>query len=127
MQKFSRTTAVIAIVALAGALGACAEQPRSAPGTVFVYSDINFIVLGELVRIASGRPLHVYAAQEVFAPLKMSDSGFLPPKETLIVFFAPLNAKATNGSSISPTKSVSGRFCAILYQRSATRLTSCIR
>jgi len=28
MQKFSRTTAVIATVALAGALGACAEQPR---------------------------------------------------------------------------------------------------
>ncbi|MBI5767416.1 MAG: DUF1343 domain-containing protein [Verrucomicrobia bacterium] len=62
---------------------ACAEKPRSAPGTVFVYSDINFIVLGELVRIASGRPLHVYAAQEVFGPLKMVDSGFLPPKEKL--------------------------------------------
>jgi uncharacterized protein YbbC (DUF1343 family)/CubicO group peptidase (beta-lactamase class C family) len=58
---------------------AAAEKLRSEPGTTFVYSDINFIVLGELVRIASGRPLAEYAAREIFGPLKMTDTGFLPP------------------------------------------------
>ena len=62
---------------------ACAEKPRSVPDSTFVYSDINFIVLGELVRIGSGRRLDEYAAHEIFAPLKMNDTGFLPPKEKL--------------------------------------------
>ncbi len=57
------------------------EKLRSVPGSTFLYSDINFIVLGELVRLASGRPLNDYAAQEIFKPLRMTDSGFLPPKE----------------------------------------------
>jgi len=37
-------------------------------------------VLGELVRAISGRRLDLYTAQEIFGPLKMTDSGFLPPK-----------------------------------------------
>src|SRR5205807_6926211 len=59
------------------------EKLRSIPGSAFVYSDINYIVLGELVRIASGRTLDQYSAQEIFKPLRMIDSGFLPPKEKL--------------------------------------------
>ena len=57
---------------------ACAEELRSAPGSSFVYSDINYIVLGELVRLVSGRPLNEYVQTEIFAPLKMRDTGFLP-------------------------------------------------
>jgi uncharacterized protein YbbC (DUF1343 family) len=62
---------------------ACAEELRSVPGSTFVYSDINYIVLGELIRIVSGRPLHEYAQAEIFTPLQMRDSGFLPPNEKL--------------------------------------------
>lgn len=58
---------------------ACAEKPQNAPGTVFRYSDINFIVLGEVVRRVSGSPLHEFAAREIYGPLKMMDTGFLPP------------------------------------------------
>ena len=58
---------------------ACAEKLRSPPGSTFVYSDINFIVLGELVRIASGQRLDAYAAQHIFQPLGLNDTGFLPP------------------------------------------------
>jgi uncharacterized protein YbbC (DUF1343 family) len=58
---------------------ACNEKLRSVPGSTFVYSDINFILLGELVRLASGRRLDQYAMEEVFRPLKMTDTGFLPP------------------------------------------------
>ncbi len=57
---------------------ACAETPTQPPGTRFVYSDINFIVLGELVRARSGRPLDEFARAEVFRPLGMLDTGYLP-------------------------------------------------
>ena len=58
---------------------ACAEKLRSEPGTRFVYSDINFILLGEVVRRVSGKPLHEFCAQEIYRPLQMNDTGFLPP------------------------------------------------
>ncbi len=56
----------------------CEEKLRNAPGAAFVYSDINFIILGELVRLADGRRLDRYAAEEIFRPLGMKDSGFTP-------------------------------------------------
>ena len=59
---------------------ASAEKLRTPPGTRFVYSDINFIVLGEVVRRVSGTPLNEFVAREVYAPLKMNDTGFLPPQ-----------------------------------------------
>lgn len=55
-----------------------AEHPIHPPGTQFTYSDINFIVLGELVRRVSGEPLDVYTARHVFRPLGMADTGFRP-------------------------------------------------
>lgn len=48
------------------------------PGERIVYSDINFILLGEIVKIVSGMPLDEYAAKYVFGPLKMKDTGFNP-------------------------------------------------
>jgi serine-type D-Ala-D-Ala carboxypeptidase len=48
------------------------------PGEKFVYSDVGFIVLGELVRRISGKPLDVFAHEEIYAPLGMRDSGFRP-------------------------------------------------
>lgn len=51
------------------------------PGTKFVYSDINFIVLGYLVERLTGEPLNVYAARHVFRPLGMTSTMFLPPAE----------------------------------------------
>ena len=55
-----------------------AEKPISPPGTRFVYSDINFAILGELVHRLSGRPLDMYCAEHVFKPLGMKDTGFKP-------------------------------------------------
>jgi CubicO group peptidase (beta-lactamase class C family)/beta-lactamase class A len=48
------------------------------PGTRFRYSDVGFIVLGELVARLSGKPLDEFARENVFAPLKMKDSGYRP-------------------------------------------------
>lgn len=49
------------------------------PGTRFVYSDINFETLGFLVEKVSGMPLNDYVAKNVFAPLGMNQTRFLPP------------------------------------------------
>lgn len=57
------------------------ERPVIPPGSGFIYSDINFEVLGELVRRVSGRSLDVYSAEHIFGPLGMRDTGFNPPLE----------------------------------------------
>jgi CubicO group peptidase (beta-lactamase class C family) len=57
---------------------ACQEKITNAPGTRFIYSDINFILLGEIVQRVSQRPLERFAAEQIFVPLKMKDTRFLP-------------------------------------------------
>ena len=62
-----------------GALDAIvALKPLAPAGTRFVYSDVDFIVLGEIVRRVSGQPLDDYAARNIFQPLGMRDTGFRP-------------------------------------------------
>jgi len=56
------------------------EVPTNAPGTVFRYSDINFILLGEIVQRVSRRKLHEFTAAEIFEPLRMRDTVFVPAK-----------------------------------------------
>jgi uncharacterized protein YbbC (DUF1343 family)/CubicO group peptidase (beta-lactamase class C family) len=55
---------------------AIAEEPRQRPGFTFRYSDINFELLGEIVKRVSGDDLDVFAKREIFEPLGMRDSGF---------------------------------------------------
>src|SRR5881394_3456873 len=54
------------------------EPLRSQPGTRFVYSDINYIALGEVVHRVSGLMLDEFAKRNIFAPLGMRDTGFRP-------------------------------------------------
>jgi CubicO group peptidase (beta-lactamase class C family) len=62
---------------------ACEETPTDPPGTIFRYSDINFVVLGEVVGRVSGKKLNEFAAEEIFSPLQMVDTGYLPPASKL--------------------------------------------
>src|SRR3989441_5615233 len=55
------------------------ETPRVPPGTRVIYSDLNAILLGEVVRRAAGEPLDQFAAREVFAPLDLRETLFRPP------------------------------------------------
>jgi CubicO group peptidase (beta-lactamase class C family) len=52
---------------------------QSDPGEVFRYSDINFILLGALIEKVTGEAEDVYVQQNVFAPLGMEDTRYLPP------------------------------------------------
>ena len=58
---------------------AMAEKPIAPAGTRFVYSDINFVLLGEIVHRLSGKMLDEYAREQVFGPLGMRETMFLPP------------------------------------------------
>ena len=55
-----------------------AEKPISTPGEKYLYSDINFEILGELVRRVSGQALDVYCAKHIFQPLRMKNTAFKP-------------------------------------------------
>ena len=56
------------------------ERPVVAPGERFIYSDINFIVLGEVVATASGVSLDTFVRDRIFGPLGMGDTTFTPPQ-----------------------------------------------
>ncbi len=58
---------------------AFAETPAFPPGSRFVYSDTNFMVLGALVERVSGASLDAYCARKIFTPLHMTHTRFLPP------------------------------------------------
>ncbi len=62
---------------------ACALPLQTKPGTEFKYSDINFFMLGEIVHRVSKMPLQDFVQKEIYGPLKMTDTGFLPPSEKL--------------------------------------------
>jgi uncharacterized protein YbbC (DUF1343 family)/CubicO group peptidase (beta-lactamase class C family) len=53
--------------------------PERSPGAVFVYSDINFVVLEALVERLSGESLDEYADKHIFGPLDMKETRFVPP------------------------------------------------
>jgi uncharacterized protein YbbC (DUF1343 family)/CubicO group peptidase (beta-lactamase class C family) len=55
------------------------EVPVAAPGERFIYSDINFFLLGDIVARVSGERLDRYAKRHIFDPLGMNDTMFLPP------------------------------------------------
>jgi uncharacterized protein YbbC (DUF1343 family) len=50
--------------------------PISEPGSRFIYSDVNYIVLAELIRRVSGKPLDEFSAENIFRPLGMKDTAF---------------------------------------------------
>jgi CubicO group peptidase (beta-lactamase class C family) len=45
----------------------------------FVYSDLNFITLGEIVQRVSGQSLDAFVRQHLFDPLGLDETAFNPP------------------------------------------------
>ncbi|HVF43325.1 MAG TPA: serine hydrolase domain-containing protein, partial [Pyrinomonadaceae bacterium] len=84
------------------------EPLRSAPGARFVYSDINYITLGEVVRRASGETLDVFARRNIFEPLGMKDTGFRSsrPGPAPTAGYSP--SEAAQVARIAPTENVRG-------------------
>src|SRR5258708_2586089 len=64
------------------------EPLRTQPGARFVYSDINYIALGEVVHRVSGMTVDEFARQNIYVPLGMRDTGFRPDAK-LVTRIAP--------------------------------------
>ncbi|WP_254062230.1 exo-beta-N-acetylmuramidase NamZ domain-containing protein [Acidobacterium sp. S8] len=60
---------------------AFAIAPATPAGVRFVYSDINFIVLGALVEKLSGMPEDEYVQRNIIAPLGLRHTRYMPPAE----------------------------------------------
>ncbi len=69
-----------------------ALTPQSEPGAKFLYSDIGYIVLGELVERIAGVPLDDFATKNLFDPLGMKDTTYRP-KESLKDRIAPTDLR----------------------------------
>jgi len=69
---------------LEGALAQVAAEKLQAPaGTALRYSDINYITLGFVVERVSKTPLQTFVKQEIYEPLGMTDTGYLPDTEKM--------------------------------------------
>lgn len=73
------------------------DKPQNPAGVRFMYSDINFELLGEIVNRVSGKPLDQFAQDEIFKPLGMSETSFHPaaslrPRIAPTEFDASVNA-----------------------------------
>jgi uncharacterized protein YbbC (DUF1343 family) len=58
---------------------AAEETPTAPAGRRFVYSDINFFLLAEVVARVAKQPFDRFAAERIFQPLGMRDTMFNPP------------------------------------------------
>ncbi|MCA1581622.1 MAG: DUF1343 domain-containing protein [Acidobacteria bacterium] len=77
------------------------EPLRSRPGSEFVYSDVGYEVLGEIVRRVSGMTLDRFAAERIFQPLGMTDTAFRP---------LSAGRAAASPSRLAPTEQREGRW-----------------
>jgi uncharacterized protein YbbC (DUF1343 family)/CubicO group peptidase (beta-lactamase class C family) len=82
------------------------EKLRNPPGTRFVYSDIGFIVLGEIVQRVSKYDVHDFTWQNYRQILKLNDSGFarLGVSDN---FFE--NARDVKLNRAAPTENIKGQ------------------
>lgn len=81
---------------------ACSQAVTHPPGTFFRYSDINYILLGQLVEKLSGMPLDAYARTRIFEPLKMRDTGYVPLRRLdsqAVAAIAPTQKGQAGGTS----------------------------
>jgi uncharacterized protein YbbC (DUF1343 family)/CubicO group peptidase (beta-lactamase class C family) len=54
--------------------------PLAEAGSKFIYSDVNYIVLAEIVRRVSGKPIDEFAEENIFRPLGMKETAYTPLK-----------------------------------------------
>jgi len=65
--------------------------PVASPGTRMVYSDLNAILLGEIVRHVSGQTLDAFVTRAIYAPLGLEQQMLFRPPKRLVPRIAPTN------------------------------------
>jgi serine-type D-Ala-D-Ala carboxypeptidase len=89
------------------------ERIKAAPlkyktGEDFRYSDVGYIVLGEVVKMVDGRPLDQFAQDEIFAPLTMLRTSYNTPFELLAVPTEPIKGSYLVGKVHDPRAAAMG-------------------
>jgi uncharacterized protein YbbC (DUF1343 family)/CubicO group peptidase (beta-lactamase class C family) len=54
---------------------------RQPPGEKFVYTDVGYLVLGDLVRRKTGQDLNQFTRENIYHPLGMRATGYLPDEK----------------------------------------------
>jgi CubicO group peptidase (beta-lactamase class C family) len=54
---------------------------RAAPKTKFMYSDVGFILLADLIKKKTGKNVHEFSQENLFVPLGMRETGYVPRQE----------------------------------------------
>lgn len=101
---------------------ACAQTVTHAPGTFFRYSDINYILLGQLVRKVSGQPLDVFAHARIFAPLGMRASGYLPLRHVGPSAIAPTQRIAADAGASPHGDAAGGLLQGVVHDPTVRRI-----
>jgi beta-N-acetylhexosaminidase len=78
----------------------CKEPLEYEPGTKTIYSDLGFILLGEILERATGKTVDQLAHEQIFAPLDMGSSMFNPSK-SLLSRIAPTENDSTFRKALS--------------------------
>jgi uncharacterized protein YbbC (DUF1343 family) len=78
------------------------EIPLAPPGRRFIYSDINYFMLGEIIERVSKLSLDVFVKERIFQPLGMHDTGFNPAR-ALYGRIAPTQPATLRGVVHDPT------------------------
>jgi CubicO group peptidase (beta-lactamase class C family) len=81
---------------------ACSLPVTDPAGTVFRYSDVNYVLLGQLVEKVSGMPLNEFAQQRIYTPLKMRDTGYLALKRFEAAQIAPTHKSPDDPNQRAP-------------------------
>ncbi len=81
--------------------------PLAEAGSKFIYSDVNYIALAELVKRVSGRTVDEFAAENIFQQLGMRDTGY-KPAATLKPRIAPTEKRGGGAKVESAGEKTSG-------------------
>lgn len=66
----------------------CELKLQAPTGSKFIYSDVNYILLGEIIKRTSGKSVHEFSRDNIFQPIGMKATGYLP-EESLRARCAP--------------------------------------
>lgn len=114
---------------------ACAVPLAWQPGTRAEYSDIGFILLGEILARLAGTPLDTFLARELFAPLGMTRTCFnpraewkaaIPPTEDDRTFRRRVIQGEVNDENASVMNGVSGHAGLFACAADVARFAACM-
>jgi CubicO group peptidase (beta-lactamase class C family) len=101
---------------------ACDQTVTHAPGTFFRYSDINYVLLGQVVEKVTGTPLDDYAQAHIYAPLGMRNTGYLPLRRVDVETIAPTQVGSTDGKGAHGDLAPSQLLRGVVHDPTARRM-----